>query len=103
MTRINLLLLLAVFLSGMYLVRTAYDSRRLFNEINRAENEARRLETEFQRLQADRHQQATNLRVEKVAQERLRMRPITPAITHSVNDPQPAAPATTASSKEGSL
>lgn len=86
MTRLNVLLMMAVMLSGMYLVRTAYDSRRLFNEIDRAQNEARRLEIDLQRLQSERHAQATNLRVEQVARERLKMRPITPAITQSVTD-----------------
>lgn len=90
MTRVNLLLLVAVLLSGLYLVRTAYDSRRLFSEVDRAQNEARRLDIDWQRLQAERHAQATNLRVEKVARERLKMRPITPAITQPATDAQPA-------------
>jgi len=91
MTRVNLLLLVAVLLSGIYLVRTAYDSRRLFSEIDRAQNEARRLDLDWQRLQAERHAQATNLRVEKVARERLKMRPITPAITQPTTDAQAAS------------
>jgi cell division protein FtsL len=90
-TRLNLLLMAAVLLSGMYLVRTAYDSRRLFNELDRAQNDARRLEIDFQRLQAERHAQATNLRVEQVARERLKMRPITPAITQPAVDARGAA------------
>jgi cell division protein FtsL len=86
MTRVNMLLMVAVLLSGLYLVRTSYESRRLFTEVDRAQNEARRLEADLQRLQAERHAQATNLRVEKVARERLKMHPITPAITRPVTD-----------------
>lgn len=86
MTRLNMLLMVAVLLSGMYLVHTSYESRRLFTELDRAQNEARRLDTDLQRLQAERHAQATNLRVEKVARERLKMHPITPSITRSVTD-----------------
>ena len=59
MTRTNLALMAAVLLSGMYLVHSAYESRRLFTAIDRAQNEARRLDVELQRLQAERHAQAT--------------------------------------------
>jgi len=83
-SRINFLLLLAVLLSGLYMVRNAYEARRLFTELDRAQAEARRLDADYQRLQAERHAQATNLRVEQVARERLRMRAITPAITQAV-------------------
>ena len=81
MSRLNLLLLVAVLVSGMLLVRSAYDSRRLFTALDRSQAEARRLEADSQRLQAERHAQATNLRVEQVARERLRMQTITPALT----------------------
>ncbi|MEJ6000937.1 cell division protein FtsL [Paucibacter soli] len=87
MSRINFLLLIAVLLSGLYMVRNAYEARRLFTELDRAQTEARRLDADYQRLQAERHAQATNLRVEQVARERLRMRAITPAITQPVAQP----------------
>ena len=54
MTRLNLVLLLAVLASALYLVNVQYDSRRLPQ------------------------------RVEKLAREKLQMRPATPAITHYV-------------------
>lgn len=91
MSRINFLLLLAVLVSGLYMVRNAYEARRLFTELDRAQTEARRLDADYQRLQAERHAQATNLRVEQVARERLRMRAITPAITHAVAQPGAAS------------
>lgn len=84
MTRINLLLLLAVLASAMYLVHTQYQSRRLVTELDRAQNEAARLEVENERLQAERRAQATPLRVERLAKEQLQMRPATPAITQYV-------------------
>ncbi|WP_077037138.1 cell division protein FtsL, partial [Pelomonas sp. KK5] len=64
----------------------AYEARRLYTAVDRAKNEATRLELESQRLQAERHAQATNLRVEQVASERLKMRPITPAVTQEAQD-----------------
>ena len=78
MTRLNVVLLLAVLASAIYLVHTQYESRRLFTELDRAVAEARRLETEHQRLQVEKRAQATPLRVEKIARAQLNMRsPIT--------------------------
>jgi cell division protein FtsL len=86
MTRVNLLLLIALLASCLYLVKTAYESRRLFHALDRARLEQSQLETEFKRLDAERQAQATHLRVEKVAREKLRMRTATPAVTQYVND-----------------
>jgi cell division protein FtsL len=88
MTRLNLLLLLALVFSSLYLVKTAYESRRLFNELDRANNEARTLEVEYTRFEAERQAQATHLRVEKVAREKLAMRTATPAVTQYVEVPK---------------
>ena len=85
MTRLNLVLLLAVVLSAMALVQFQYQSRRLFVELERAQAEARRLDVERERLQAEKRAQATPLRVEKLAKEKLQMRAATPAITQYVN------------------
>jgi cell division protein FtsL len=84
MTRLNLLMLLALVLSSLYLVKTSYESRRLFNELDRANNEARTLTVEYTRLEAERQAQATHLRVERVAREKLSMRTATPAVTQYV-------------------
>ena len=93
MTRMNTLLLLALIASSLYLVRTAYDARRLFNELDRAKNEAARLDTEFKRLQAERQAAATHLRVERTAREKLAMRNATPAVTVYVADTAPSGAA----------
>ena len=93
MTRLNIVLLLAVLASAIYLVHTQYESRRLFTELDRATAEARRLETEHQRLQVEKRAQATSLRVEKMARAQLHMRSATPAIMQYVSDPQGAAAA----------
>jgi len=94
MTRLNVVLLVAVLASAIYLVHTQYESRRLFTELDRATAEARRLETEHQRLQVEKRAQATPLRVEKIARAQLNMRTATPAITQYVSDPQGVAAAT---------
>jgi cell division protein FtsL len=84
MMRVNLVLLVVVLASALYLVRTQYESRRLFAEIDRAASDARKLETEHERLQVEKRAQATPLRVEKLAREQLQMRSASPAITQYV-------------------
>lgn len=81
MTRLSIVLLLAVLASALYLVNVQYESRRLFTDLDRAVSEAHRLEVEFDRLQVDKRAQATPLRVEKLARDKLQMRNATPAIT----------------------
>ena len=85
MTRLNLVLLIAVLASALYLVRTQYESRRLYSEIERASSEARRLGIEHERLQVEKREQATPLRVERLAKEQLHMRTASPAITQYVS------------------
>jgi cell division protein FtsL len=80
------MLLVAVMASALYLVHTQYESRRLFTELDRAVAQARQLETEHQRLQVEKRAQATPLRVERLARDRLHMRSATPAITQYVTD-----------------
>ncbi len=87
MTRLNVLLLAALVLSSLFLVKSAHDARRLFAELDRAKSEQRALDTDHKRLEAERQAQATHLRVEKVARDRLAMRSANPAVTHYVELP----------------
>ena len=84
MTRLNLLLLVALIASGIALVRVSYDSRRLYAALDKAQAEERRLEVDHERLQADKQSQATPSRVEAVARQQLAMRTATPAVTNYV-------------------
>lgn len=84
MTRLNLMLLLAVLASALYLVNVQYESRLLFTALDKLNAEARRLQSDTERLQVERQAQATPLRVEKMAKEQLQMRTSTPAISHYV-------------------
>ena len=97
MTRVHLALLLTTLLCALFLVRTQYESRRLFSALDRAQGEARRLEIENERLQLERRAQATPLRVEKMAREQLQMRQPSPAITQYVGSSASGTPAKTAS------
>ena len=87
MTRLNLLLLGVLVASALLLVKTSYESRRLFAALDRAKAEQQTLESERQRLEAERQAQATPLRVERVGREKLGMRGATAAVTQYVVDP----------------
>jgi cell division protein FtsL len=91
MTRVNVVLLIMLIASSIYLVRVSYDARRLFAEFDKAQGEQRQLDTEFERLKTEKQSQATPLRVEKTAREKLAMRTATPAITQYVTWSRPAS------------
>ncbi|RZL61451.1 MAG: cell division protein FtsL [Variovorax sp.] len=93
MVRLNILLLMAVMATALYLVHTQYRSRQLFTELHRTQQEARRLETDHDRLQVEKRAQATPLRVERLAKEQLKMRTTTPAITQYVRPDGTVIPA----------
>jgi cell division protein FtsL len=84
MTRLNLVLLIAVLASALYLVHTQYESRRLYVELEKAAAQSRKLESEKDSLQVEKSAQATPLRVEKLAKEKLQMRTVSPAVTQYV-------------------
>ena len=96
MTRLSLFLLVAVIASAMLLVRTQYESRRLFVELDQAQALAHRLDIERDRLELEKRGQATPLRVERLAHERLEMRSVTPALTDYVTLSTPDKPKSTA-------
>lgn len=91
MTRLNLVLLVAVLVSALYLVRTQYESRRLFVELEKTTALSRQLDSDKERLQVEKRAQATPLRVEQISRERLQMRSATPAITQYVTYKNAAA------------
>jgi cell division protein FtsL len=84
MTRVNLLLLIALIGSSLYLVRVSYDARRLYTTLDIAQSDARKLDIEHERLKSEKQSQATPLRVERVARDKLAMRTATPAVTEYV-------------------
>ena len=86
MNKFELLLLLALLASSLVLVRTAYESRQVFAALDKARGEQRQLDAEFKRLDSERQAQATNLRVDRVARDKLGMRTATPGVTQYVHD-----------------
>ncbi len=73
MTRLNVLLVIALVLSALGLVHTSFEARRLFAERDKAGVEQQRLDSEYRRLDAERQTAATNQRVDRTARQRLGM------------------------------
>ena len=95
-------LLVLLIGSSLYLVKTSYESRRLFALLDRARVEQKALDVDHQRLEAERQAQATNLRVERTARDKLQMRNATPEVTQYVHDDvAPAASAASAAAGGG--
>ena len=87
MMKLNIVLLAALLASALLLVKTAFESRQLYAELDSARAEQQQLDAEFKRLDAEAQAQATHLRVERMARERLQMsRPQQGVITY-VFDP----------------
>ena len=85
MTRLSVVLLLAILASALYLVHTQYESRRVYVELEKAVAQNRQLAAENERLQVEKRAQATPARVENLARTGLQMRTVTPAITQYVD------------------
>jgi len=85
MARLNIVLAILLLLSCFWLIRTSYESRHLFVELEKAQSQSHELQIDFERLQVDKRAQATPLRVEKLAREKLHMFNNSPAVTHYVN------------------
>ena len=100
MSRLGAVLLVALVLSGLWLVRVSYESRRLFSAIEKARVEERALAVDRQRLQAELRALATPIRVERTAREKLAMRQATPAVTHYATLPVAAAATAPATASE---
>ncbi|MFN4264588.1 MAG: cell division protein FtsL [Aquabacterium sp.] len=83
-SRLNLILALALLLSCLWLIRSSNEARQLFVELEKAQAHERELELEYERLQLEKRAQATPLRVEKLAREKLKMFGNTPGVTHYV-------------------
>lgn len=86
MNKLHLVLLVALLGSCLYLVKVSYESRRVFAQLDGARTEQQQLDIEFKRLNAERQAQATHLRVDKLARERLKMATAVPGATYFVDE-----------------
>jgi len=74
MTRVNLLLLVALVACALGVVTAQHRARKAFTDLEAEQAASRKLATEFTQLQLEQGTWATNTRVEQVASKRLGMR-----------------------------
>ncbi|MBP7484887.1 MAG: cell division protein FtsL [Pseudomonadota bacterium] len=84
MSRLNVFLAAVLVMSCIWLIRSSNDARHLFVDLEKAQAQSHELQIEYDRLQVDKRAQATPLRVEKLAREKLQMFANTPGVTHYV-------------------
>ncbi|TDK67032.1 cell division protein FtsL [Sapientia aquatica] len=75
--RLNVLLLIALLACALILVKTQYQARHLFIELERSQTEARQLEVEWSQLQLDQSNLGKHERIQANAIKDLNMVPVT--------------------------
>jgi cell division protein FtsL len=73
--RLNFLLIAIVLASALGAVASQHKARKLFSELEREQERMRSLEVEWGQLQLEQSTWAAHARIEKIARERLRMKP----------------------------
>lgn len=89
-TGLNLLLLLAVLASAVFLVNTQYQARQTFMELEKANQHARALDTERETLTVEKREAASNTKVERLARTELGMHTSPAASVRFVRVPAPS-------------
>jgi cell division protein FtsL len=78
MLRLNLVLLMIALACALSTVASSHRARKLFVELEREQNRMRELEVEWGQLQLEQSTWAGHARVEKIARDKLGMRPPVP-------------------------
>ena len=89
MTRGTLCLLGLLVACALGLVTSQHHARKLFAELEREQARAKSLEVEYGQLQLEQSTWAMHARVERLARERLRMRPPEPKRMQVLEQPRP--------------
>jgi len=87
MTRLALCLLGLLAACALGLVTSQHHARKLFAELEREQARAKTLEVEYGQLQLEQSTWAMHARVERLARERLRMRPPEPQRMQVIETP----------------
>ena len=74
MSRLNVILLLAVVACALALVTSQHRARKLYVELQKEQELAARLDVEYGQLQLEQSTWATHARIEKIATRNLAMR-----------------------------
>lgn len=79
MIRVDAILVALVVASALGVVASQHQARKLYAQLEREQSRAHGLEVEWGQLQLEQSTWASHARVEKLAQEKLGMRPPIPA------------------------
>lgn len=85
--RLNLILLALVVVFALSTVSANHRARKLFADLEREQNRMRDLDVEWGQLQLEQSTWAAHARVEKIARDKLGMRPPAPGQILSVEAP----------------
>ncbi|MDP2811088.1 MAG: cell division protein FtsL [Rhodocyclaceae bacterium] len=85
MARFNLMLLLIAVVCAAATVASNHRARKLFVELEKEQNRMQALEVEWGQLQLEQSTWAAHTRVEKIAREKLGMKPPVPGRIVSVD------------------
>jgi cell division protein FtsL len=85
MGRVSLFLSILLMLSAISLVTSRYHSRQLFIELERGNTLSNTLDTDWRRLQLERAELARNARIDRAAQQDLKLIPVSPERTLYLN------------------
>ena len=75
MVRLNFLLLFLAVLCSLSVVTSQHKARKLFQALEGEQERAKQLDVEYGQLQLELSTWATSPRIEKIAREKLKMRP----------------------------
>ena len=92
MIRLDAFLLALAVCSALGVVAAQHQSRKLFSELEREQSRAQGLDVEWGQLQLEQSTWAAHARVEKIARERLGMRPPARGEMISIGGPSVAPP-----------
>lgn len=85
MVRLNAILLLIVVACALSVVSSNHKARKLFVELEREQSRMRELEVEWGQLQLEQSTWASHARIEKIARDKLGMKPPAPGQIVSVD------------------
>lgn len=84
MVRVDAFLIAVVVSSALGVVAAQHQARKLYSELEREQSRERKLEIEWDQLQLEQSTWAAHARIEKIARERIGMRPPVPGQVISV-------------------
>lgn len=88
MIRADAFLVALTVASALGVVASQHQARKLYSELEREQTRERKLDVEWDQLQLEQSTWAAHARIEKIARERLGMRPPAPGQVISVEVPQ---------------